>query len=103
MIISSTQNPGIKLLKRLYDKASVRREEGLVPVEGLREISLAIQAGFTIDTLFHCPAIKTQSVNSAWQTWNLKPDQAMEVSKQVFESIAYREIFRWCGSTAPPA
>ena len=55
--ITSAQNPKIKELLALQEKSRVRRERGLFVVEGRRELEHCVAAGFTVDTVFYCPAI----------------------------------------------
>lgn len=55
--ITSAQNPKIKHLLALQEKSSLRREEGLFVVEGRREFSHALEAGFIPRTVFCCPEI----------------------------------------------
>ena len=55
--ITSAQNPKIKELLALQEKSRERREKGLFVVEGRRELEHCLAAGFTIDTVFYCPAI----------------------------------------------
>ena len=55
--ITSAQNPKIKHLLALQEKSSLRREEGLFVVEGRREFSHALEAGFVPHTIFYCPEI----------------------------------------------
>ena len=43
--ISSTQNPLIKKIFALSEKARMRKKEGLCVIEGAREVRLAIQGG----------------------------------------------------------
>ena len=50
-IISSAQNPKIKLLLELQQKSQERRRQGLFVVEGRREIERCIQSGYQVDTL----------------------------------------------------
>ena len=54
--ITSTQNPKIKNLKRL-EKASERKAQNLILIEGLREIVLAHRAGYEFESLFICEEI----------------------------------------------
>lgn len=51
--ISSLQNPRIKQLVAL-EKPRERRQQGLFVVEGVREVSLAIQSGHVMRSLFVC-------------------------------------------------
>lgn len=55
--ISSTQNPLIKQLVQLTEKSRERRKNNLFVIEGVREISLALQGGYSIETLCIAPDI----------------------------------------------
>lgn len=55
--ITSAQNPKIKELLALQEKSRLRRERGLFVVEGRREVEHCLEAGFSLDTVFYCPAI----------------------------------------------
>jgi len=88
--ITSLQNPRIKQIIQLQ-KASERKVQNLFVIEGQREIFLALQAGYTLTTLFFCDELKID--------WDVKYPLAIEsikaelihISKEVFEKIAYRE------------
>ena len=51
LLITSAQNPRIKHLLALQQKASLRRELGLTVVEGRRELQHCLEAGGAVDTL----------------------------------------------------
>ncbi|MES2733242.1 MAG: RNA methyltransferase [Bacteroidota bacterium] len=87
-LITSLQNPRIKNVIRL-EKASERREQNLIVIEGLRELSLAVQAGFTIQSLFICQ----EKVRNAAEMLALqqKAESVFEVNVPVFEKMAYRD------------
>ena len=55
--ITSAQNPKIKNLLLLQEKSKARREQGLFVVEGVRELSHCLSAGYTVKTIFICPDI----------------------------------------------
>jgi len=55
--ITSASNPKIKNLLLLQEKSRARKEQGLFVVEGRRELSHCIGAGFRVRTLFICPEI----------------------------------------------
>lgn len=59
--ISSTQNPLIKQLVQLTEKSRERRKNNLFVIEGVREISLALQGGYSIETLCIAPDICTDA------------------------------------------
>ena len=84
--ITSPQNPKIKNVVRLQEKASERRQQNLTVVEGEREIALAVGAGYRIETLFVCEELYGQPVGFA-----LAKDTIFSISKAVFDKIAYRE------------
>jgi TrmH family RNA methyltransferase len=101
--ITSLQNPKIKKLKEL-EKASGRREQGLILIEGVREIALAQRAGYKIETLYVCNEIlnvETQIFASLQETGNPKPE-TMLISKAVYDSLAYRESTEGVIGTAQP-
>ena len=56
-LITSAQNPKVKLLLGLQQKSQELRRHGLFVVEGRREIERCIQTGYQVDTLFWCPEI----------------------------------------------
>ena len=88
--ISSTQNPAIKHVVALQEKSRERRKTGDFIIEGLREIKLAIQAGFTINQLFYCEAIVApKKLEELLESLSFSVDQ-IEISEEVYQKIAYR-------------
>ena len=86
-IISSLQNPMIKEILQLQEKSRVRRKSGLFIIEGRREIKLALKAGYKIQTLLFSSEIDDQSnIN----TFAAQVSEVIEISKEVYEKIAYR-------------
>ena len=55
--VTSAQNPKIKELLALQEKAKARREKGLFVVEGRRELGHCIEAGFDVRSVFVCKEI----------------------------------------------
>ena len=55
--ISSIHNPTVKKLVQLQEKSRERRKNQLFVIEGLREISLALQENYTVLQIFYCPEI----------------------------------------------
>ena len=88
-LITSLQNPRIKNVIRLGEKASERREQNLIVIEGMRELRLAVQAGFTLEQLFVCPE-KVRSFPDLTQLYR-QATRAYDVSVPVFEKMAYRD------------
>lgn len=88
--ITSTQNPRIKQFLRL-EKARERKQLNLFVIEGYKEINLALAHGYILQTLFHCPDI-TGDRAAHKLLFQLPPAvEVVEVSRQVFGRMAYRD------------
>ena len=84
--ITSIKNPNIKHLIRLQQKSSERKKEHLFVLEGKRELTHCINAGFSIHSVFVNRKIFDISelpLGSACRVY--------EVSDEVYAKIAYRE------------
>lgn len=95
MIISSLSNSIIKETARLK-KAGERKEQGLVLIDGAREIELAVKSGWEITALFYCPAlIKRVRIKSAsgagGKFFGLASQKIIEITATVFNKICYKE------------
>ena len=93
-LLSSPQNPRIKQLVRLQQKASARRALGLTLVEGLRELSIAVAAGGSVAAVYVCPELAGETGRRAVQRLFAGAPAApewLEVTRPVFEKVAYRE------------
>lgn len=91
MIITSKQNPAIKNLVALRRRRE-REQAGVTIVDGYEELSCALDAGVTIQTLYYCPEL----MGDANQTKRLQSllasgTPAFELSRDVFQKAAYRE------------
>lgn len=85
--ITSLKNPRLKLLSSL-EKSKDRRELGLFVIEGVREISLAQQSGFEIETCYICPEIFKQDKNYPIDT---DAKDVLHLPAALFSKVAYRE------------
>lgn len=113
--VTSAQNPKIKTLLALQEKARLRKEMGLFVVEGRRELEHCAASGFEIDTLFICQEIAGQAagpepaIRSCAHTHRADPFRAnagsgplpalqileqakhiVDVPKELYDKIAYR-------------
>ncbi len=88
--ISSLQNPKIKNILKLQ-KASERRIQNICTIEGLRELKNAVNGGFEIDQFFFCSEIADREILQWLKEMQLDEHKITEISKQVFERIAYRD------------
>lgn len=86
-LITSPQNPKIKNI-RLLEKARERSQQDLLVIEGVKELSLALVGGYTLQSVFFCPEIISAA---ALQELNVADNVLVPVQKNVFEKIAYRE------------
>ncbi len=87
--ITSSQNPYIKSLLQLQEKAKARKESGTFLIEGIREIELAIKGNYEIETILFLPELISETklkkivVSSAVEK--------IEISKEVYQKLAYRD------------
>lgn len=89
MLISSLQNPAIKNVVKL-SKNRERQQQQLFVIEGARELSLALQSNYTVESVYVCREMfeKTKYPD----VLNSFPDSIIsEITPVVFEKIAYRE------------
>lgn len=96
--ITSAQNPKVKFLLQLQQKSSERRKSGLFIIEGRGELLHCIEAGYEVDTVFFCGTLNPEG-GSHPEGFELKVDRqthiirgcrTFEVSKEVYEKVAYR-------------
>ncbi|MDO7853250.1 TrmH family RNA methyltransferase [Hymenobacter convexus] len=92
--LSSPQNPRIKQLLKLQQKSAERRFLGLTLVEGLRELTIAVEASVAVATLYTCPELVGETgLAELHSLFSSKKDvpEWFEVTRPVFEKVAYRE------------
>ncbi len=82
LVITSPANPKIKWLASLH-KHTNRRREGVIIVEGVKEINFALKAGLQLDELFVASELANEAI--------LPPaKRTFLISKACFEKAAYR-------------
>lgn len=86
-VITSAQNPRIKELILLQEKSRARRENGLFVVEGRRELSHCLEAGFKPRSLFICPEILGRD---ACRELEQACCPIVEIPAFLYEKVAYR-------------
>jgi TrmH family RNA methyltransferase len=86
--ITSIQNPFIKSLVQLQEKAKARRQSGTFLIEGKREIELAVKGKYEIETLLFLPEL----ISNDYLT-KLSKNQIdlIEINKEVYQKLAYRD------------
>ncbi|MBB3125137.1 TrmH family RNA methyltransferase [Mesoflavibacter sabulilitoris] len=85
--ISSTQNALIKHIVLLKEKSRERRKSGLFVVEGQREIDLALNGNYALETILFYPEI----FNEEQLPKTSNETEIIEISKDVYQKIAHRE------------
>ncbi|RTY87196.1 TrmH family RNA methyltransferase [Flavobacterium sp. RSP15] len=85
--ITSIQNPHIKSLVQLQEKAKARKQSGTFLIEGKREISIAIKGGYEIETLLFLPELCSET-----EAHQLSENaELIEINKEVYQKLAYRD------------
>lgn len=87
--ITSLQNPKIKNISKL-SKSKERKEQNLFVIEGARELSLALSAGYQIESVFVCRDLFFKS-DYPHVLDSISDNKLFEVSMAIFEKVAYRE------------
>ena len=88
--ITSLQNPKIKNVVHL-SKSRERKSQNLFVVEGFREINMALANAYAIKELFYTAEVNQHPGFEQLKKNHLNSRLLTEVSKEVFEKIAYRE------------
>jgi TrmH family RNA methyltransferase len=84
--ITSSQNPFIKSLMLLQEKAKARKQSGSFLIEGMREIELAAKGKYEIETILFLPELVSEP-----QIRKFKGSEAIQISKEVYQKLAYRD------------
>lgn len=82
-MIESLSNPTIKNIVKLRKNRARRRQDSFV-IDGLREIKVAFDYGFSFQKIIHCPQLSQES-------WLESPLEPIEVSEPAFHKIAYAD------------
>ena len=86
--ITSIQNPLIKSLVQLQEKAKSRKQSGSFLIEGKREISLATKGGYQLETILFLPELISE--NEIKKIINFQIE-IIEINKEVYQKLAYRD------------
>ena len=86
--ITSIQNPFIKSLVILQEKAKARKQSGTFVIEGMREIELALKGKYDLETILFLPElIDPNSI----LTFEKKGIETIEINKEIYQKLAYRD------------
>ena len=85
--ITSIQNPFIKSLVLLQEKAKARKQSGTFLIEGKREIEIAVKGGYEMETVLFLPEICSE--NEAQKI--ARSSELIAISKDIYQKLAYRD------------
>ncbi|MFP2995941.1 TrmH family RNA methyltransferase [Spongiivirga sp. MCCC 1A20706] len=86
--IESVQNSTVKEVVALKEKSRLRKKTGTFLIEGSREIMLAQKGSYQLQTILYCPEL---SYEDEFEAIDKNDIQLIEISKEVYQKIAYRE------------
>jgi len=86
--ISSIQNPEVRQLEHWNRKSRDRRKSGRFVLEGTRELSLALRAGYEPEKVYFCPKIIPEDGVKAIPGLDTVP--LVSLSPEVYGHLAYR-------------
>ena len=89
--ITSTKNQMVKDAVRLMDRRH-RDETGLMLIEGLKELQLAVKKGIEFERLFYCEELfRGSDERDILIEVERRGVELLPVNRHVFEKLAYRE------------
>ena len=90
-LITSSQNPLIKNVLLLTEKARERKNQNLVVIEGVREIRLALLSGFSITVLLYCKDFIAENELAELTASPENSFDLIEIPSALYNRIAYRK------------
>jgi TrmH family RNA methyltransferase len=81
----------------LQEKAKARKQSGTFLIEGLREIELAIQGGYELETILFLPELISEKQITKFRNNHTsvselaKQIHTIEINKEVYQKLAYRD------------
>ncbi len=85
--ILSLQNPLIKKYTQLHEKSRVRKKLGLFVVEGRREVQLALEGAYELETLLICSELGGLSFA---ESHKIAESSCVTISRVIYEKLAMR-------------
>lgn len=90
--ITSLQNPLVKDLVLLKEKSKTRKKTGHFLIEGLRELDLAFQGNYSIDTvLFDTHLISQNDIEILLEKYDSSNTELIEIAPDVYHRLAHRD------------
>ena len=89
--IDSVKNSLVREVALIKEKSRWRKKTGLFVAEGQKEVEMALKGGFELDKIFFFEdLLSTDQVKELLKTYGSNAE-VIEVSKDVYKRIAYRE------------
>lgn len=90
-VLTSTKNPKIQDAAKLSER-KYRDQTGLMLIEGLKELTLALKGGIAVKRFFYCEELFTgREEREILKTAGGQNADLVPVVRHVFEKLAYRE------------
>ena len=89
--IDSPKNPLVREITLIKEKSRWRKKSGQFVVEGRREVEMALKGGFELNQIFFYRDILREDELSDLLNAYSSTAELIEVSKEVYKRIAYRE------------
>lgn len=89
-VVTSLQNPQLKRLVRLRTRRE-REAEGVILVEGARELSRAVEAGVELRELYLCTELLSPEALSLRPGVEARARRVTELTRAAFEKVSGRE------------
>ena len=81
----------VKEITLIKEKSRWRKKSGLLVVEGKREVEMALKGGYSLDQVFfYEDIISSEEIHALLKSYSSEAE-IVEVSKEVYKRIAYRE------------
>jgi len=91
MLITSPQNPRVKQVVKLRERRERQRDRRWL-VEGQAELALALASGVCPEAVYHCPELSAEAPDQGLLAGLSRAGaEVIEVTRPVFEKMAYRE------------
>ncbi len=85
--IQSLQNPLVKLYSQLHEKSRARKKLGLFVVEGRREVQLALQGGYQLNSLMVCDDLIDEDFLNPEE---IDSKDCVHISSAIYQKLAMR-------------
>ena len=89
--ITSIHNQSVKIIVALQSKAKTRKKTKNFTVEGLRELQLALMAGYEAISIYWCPEILSEAAFKKWKKMFDLKTEVTSVSLAVYRKMVIRD------------